>query len=478
MATYIPQSQPDGALYELVARGKKDTYFITSNPAEGGYPFINQYNKIEPHLTERRIHVSRNAPQFKQTIEFEIDKYGDLLTGLRFIISMPTWLPQLQLQQGSLPVDPQIVNKCLLLHAEDGYCYGWMRHAAYFLIDTLELFQDKTLIYQTTGDALWLSQTTEGSNSSADLRASQTGQHQGAPHQVAMNATLDKLYLDIPFINFAPLATNPFPLISVTAHTYRIKLKLKSAEHLIEAVAAPNTTPRTQPTAPWGKQFHYEDINGAPISVTALTEEAMKPPTILLESHQAYLREEARALLRSSSFKWESTFRRWYINRFPINEMEYNPFNTNGQVIITRRLEGCHPTERLLFAVRARRDIDCGRPWKLMGSATAANPTGMYWSSVKFLIAGREREFAWPALVYEELAGLKTQRTLPAGMGSINFSIEGDNGGTINMSQADRPSIQIQLLDAGERQTELMVVSEAIGVYCIEGGKAYVKFIN
>lgn len=68
MATNIPQSQPDGALYELVARGKKDTYFITSNPADAIYPFSNKYNKAEPHLTERRQHISRNAPQFKQSL--------------------------------------------------------------------------------------------------------------------------------------------------------------------------------------------------------------------------------------------------------------------------------------------------------------------------------------------------------------------------------------------------------------------------
>jgi hypothetical protein len=251
---------------------------------------------------------------------------------------------------------------------------------------------------------------------------------------------------------------------------------LKSAEDLIEAVVAGPVTDSA--TAPWGRTFEYEDINGASISVEALSEEAMKPPTILLETHQAYLREDARQELRKSEFKWETKFKRWFINKFPINEMEYNPFDKAGQVIITRRLEGNHPTMRILFAIRARKDVDCGRPWKLIGSSTTTNPLGMYWSSLKFLIAGREREFAWPALILEDLASLKTDRPLPQGAGSINFSIEGDNGGTINMSQADRPSIQIQLLDAGERQTELLVISEAIGVYCIEGGRAYVKFIN
>ncbi len=476
MATNIPQSQPDGALYELVARGKKDTYFITSNPADAIYPFSNKYNKAEPHLTERRQHISRNAPQFKQSIEFDIDRYGDTLTGLRLLISMPTWLPQLHLTAAGSSLPPQNVNRALLIQAQDGYCYGWMRNIGYYLIETLELFQDKILLYQTTGEALWLSQTTEGSDSSAILRQTQTGQHDGTPHQVAMNATLDKLYIDIPFIG----TSEPygFPLLSTQAHTFRVKIKLRSAAHLIESIAAPGATPSAQATSPWGKTFEYEDLNGTPISFQSLTEESMGQPTILLESHQTYLREEARATLKRPDFKWEIPFKRWFINKFPIDENVYSPLDKGGPVIVTRRLDGNHPTERILFVVRSQEDIECGRLWKIMGSGTAANPAGRYWSTVKFMIAGREREFTWPALVWEDLVSLKTARPVLEGMGSINFSIEGDNQGTINMSQADRPSIQIQLLDAGSRRTEIMVVTEAKGVYCIEGGRGYVKFIN
>jgi hypothetical protein len=477
MATNIPQSQPDGALYELVARGKKDTYFITSNPADAIYPFSNQYNRIEPRLIERRTHVSRNAPQFKQSIEFDIDRYGDTLTGLRLLISMPTWLPELRLSTEGCTLPPADVNRAVLIKAQDGYCYGWMRNIGYYIIETLELFQDKTLIYQTTGEALWLSQTTEDSDSSAGLRQPQTGQHFGTPHQVAMNATLDKLYLDIPFMGIdAPYG---FPLISVLSQPFRVKIKLRPAEHLIDAVlATPGAITSVAPTTPWGKSFEYEDINGVSIIFQALGEEAMKPPHIILESHQAYLREEMRAELKKSTFKWEGTFKRWFINKFPIDENIYAPLDKGGPVIVTRRLDGSHPTERILFIVRSQADIQCGSLWKIMGSATPTNPTGSYWSTVKFMIAGREREFAWPALVWQDIASLKTKRHLLEGMGSINFSIEGDAEGTINMSQADRPSIQIQLLDAGSQRTEIMVISEAKAVYCIEGGRGYVKFIN
>jgi hypothetical protein len=475
----IPQSQPDGALYELVARGKKDIYFITNNPAEGVYPLSHKYNKIEPHLIERRTHVSRNIPQYGQTIEFELERYADVLLGVRLLIDMPTWLPDLQLTKGGSFLPAKTINKMTLVSATDGYCYGWTNGIAYFLIDTLELFQDKTLIYQTTGDVLWLTQQTDGSDASAFLRQEITGQHEGTPHQVAMNATANQLCLNIPWPGIGT-SEYGFPLGPTLAHSYRIKIKLKKASQLIESIASdPNSTPLLPATKPWGKTFIYRDINNELIDIEAYKEDMMKPPVIMLETHQAYLRDDIRRELSKKGFEWETTFRRWFINRFPVNEMEYNPFDTGGQVIITRRLDGNHPTDKIFFIVRSQNDILQGRPWKTLGSPTVTNPDGKYWSMVKLLIAGREREITWSSLIYEDLNSLKADRSLVTGHGIINFSIEGDEmGGTINMSQADRPSIQIHLLDAISRNTEILVVSEGIGIYSIQNDRGYVRFLN
>jgi hypothetical protein len=392
---------------------------------------------------------------------------------------MTSWLPDLQLIKGGSALPAKTINKMTLVSATDGHCYGWTNGIAYFLIDTLELFQDKTSIYQTTGDALWLSQQTEGSDASAFLRQEMTGQHEGTPHQVAMNATANQLCLNIPWPGIGA-SDYGFPLSSTLAHSYRIKIKLKKASQLIDSIVAdPLSIPLLPATKPWGKTFKYKDINNELISIEAYKEEMLKSPTIMLETHQAYLRDDIRRELSKKGFQWETTFRRWFINRFPVNEMEYNPFDVGGQVIIKRRLEGNHPTDKIRFIVRAQNDMNQGRPWKTYGSATTTNPDGKYWSTVKLLIAGKEREFAWSSLIYEDLNSLKADRSLLRGEGVINFSIEGDEmGGTINMSQADRPSIQIHLLDAISRNTEIFVVTEAIGIYSIQDGRGYVRFLN
>jgi hypothetical protein len=461
MSTF--QSQPDGALYELVARGKKDTYFIAEDPTKGIHPFNHSYNKIEPHLAERRRIPSRNAPQFGQTTEFELERYGDMLKEATLLIDLPTWIPE------------EHRAACQLFDVTDseGVTYGWTRGIAYFMIDTLELFQDKIQIYQVNGDALYFSEKTSGTATQSDLQQILTGDHDGTLHQIAANAAPTQLRISIPWPGLQGTTPFGFPLLSTTAHSYRVRLKLKKASELIESSAAS--------ALPFGKTFHYIDLEGNPISFQALSELNMKVPTIMMETVQLYMRDELRSEIIRADKPWSIPFRRWFVNRFPINENNYSPLDKGGSVVVTRRLEGVHPTNRIWFAVRADTDLCAGKHWKIMGDPTGTNPTGRYWGSTKLLIAGRDRELEWDPLVTENLNGLRTEQVMPAGMGAFIFSVEDlatKLGGTINMSQADRASLQIQLLDAGTRKSEILVVSEAWGIYSIKDGRGVVEYIN
>lgn len=490
-------TQPDGALYELVARGKKDVYFITSNPAEGVHPFNHTYSKIEPHLTERRTQPPRNVPQFGQSIEFELEKFGDILTGVTLLVNMPTWLPaELPLVLGSTPISSKTVNDAVYISTVDdnevynNEVYGWTNGIGYFLIDTLELYQDKILMYQTTGEALWLSQMTDGPLDNAYLRMQETGQHKGSNGGIAKNAIPGitdsngngQLRINIPWPGISDSRQQSysqqqfygFPLITTNAHAFRIKVKLKKMNQLIESSSV-------QAQEPWDKTFKYTDIEGNIITFQSLNRQTMKGPSIMLETRQAYLRDEFRRELLKNP-KWEVPFNRWFTNVFPINVNDYSPLDKGGLVTITRRLEGVHPTSRILFMVRSEADLCNGRLSHLLGSSSVTNPEGFYWGDTKFLIAGKEREFTWDSLVYNKLGSLKRKMPLLKGTGVIDFSYSAADtdvpSGSINMSQADRPALQIQLLDAGTRQSEIYVVSEAWGIYAIQDGRGYVKFIN
>jgi hypothetical protein len=252
-------SQPDGALYELVARGKKDVYFVTSNPADGQHPFNHTYAKIEPHLAERRTQVSRNAPNFGATIEFELERFGDILQEVNVLIDMPTWLPNLPIIKGEQAVDPIQANKMYPVKAADGYGYGWTNGIGYFLFDTIELFQDKVLIWQTTGEALYFTQKTEGTLSQNKLSDINTGAHGGSFSEISANATPGRLRLNIPWPGTGADAQG-FPLMATLGHTYRLKLKIKKSKELIEYQQYQQGL--GTPSNPFEKDCSYTDMCG------------------------------------------------------------------------------------------------------------------------------------------------------------------------------------------------------------------------
>ena len=107
----IPQSSLQGTLFELLARGRKDTYFMkdtsgsdsvqdssrseSHSEQHGSWKpkaprsdsaFNPFYKASTPLLQERRTETPLNAPQFGNTFEIEINKYGDVLTECNLLI--------------------------------------------------------------------------------------------------------------------------------------------------------------------------------------------------------------------------------------------------------------------------------------------------------------------------------------------------------------------------------------------------------
>jgi len=75
----IGASSGQGALFELVARGVKDSYFVKDSK-ESIFPYDARYESSIPHLGERRTMVPLADASFGNTFEVEIDSYGDILT--------------------------------------------------------------------------------------------------------------------------------------------------------------------------------------------------------------------------------------------------------------------------------------------------------------------------------------------------------------------------------------------------------------
>jgi len=82
------QTSIDGALYDLVARGVKDTYF-TKDDKESVNPFDWRYERYPASLPEIRWTNPLNDPRFGQRCEFEFDLPGDVLVEASLVIDLP-----------------------------------------------------------------------------------------------------------------------------------------------------------------------------------------------------------------------------------------------------------------------------------------------------------------------------------------------------------------------------------------------------
>ena len=77
-------------LLELVARGKKDTFF-TGDPKISFFHSI--YRRASPWLRETRYLLPRNEGDFESYIDFTIDPVADIVKDIHLLIQLPTWLP-------------------------------------------------------------------------------------------------------------------------------------------------------------------------------------------------------------------------------------------------------------------------------------------------------------------------------------------------------------------------------------------------
>ena len=105
----INQSSGQGALFELVARGIKDKYFVKDS-TDSFYPYDANYESSIHHLAERKTMVPINGTKFGNTFEVEIDSYADIMTECAFEIDLPTWLPQLPIAVNGQLYNPSVAN--------------------------------------------------------------------------------------------------------------------------------------------------------------------------------------------------------------------------------------------------------------------------------------------------------------------------------------------------------------------------------
>jgi hypothetical protein len=496
--TFVPQSNGQGALFELVARGQKDTFFLRDGET-GVNPFDNAYAPSVPFLTERKTIVPLNAPKFGNSFEIEIDKYGDILTECAFLIELPTWLPPLPTSFGGVPTNPALANgKYQIRTNPGGKAYGYVNYIGYLLFEKIQFYQDQILLQEWSGESLMATQLTEGSWGSSFMDQVNAGMTQPGDAYLASRATPGRLRVRLPIPGLQTPGDGGFPICCVPSQNYRFRIRLRNLEQIVVC-----SDPTVLRPAPWTESgFRYTFPTGQEYPFVPLAREQIGQPTILLETVMAYVPNEVMSGLQERTVT--IPFRKVFENVFTIGEQDYRPLDTAGIALLTRRLDARHLAERILWMFRSGENIDRGRldnffndygPSDSPSDSPSDNTDDRaFYNEIKLVIAGQDREAWREPFIWQDIEALvNDERDNGLGLGEMRWNL-GDvyerlrpagrqPEGGINFTTADRPTLHINLRNVpprtqaeGQRQTELRVFVEVWAIYETQEGRGRLVF--
>jgi len=497
MASLNPSSG-QGALFELVARGQKDAFFVKDS-TDSRFPYDARYRPSVPHLAERRIAVPLSSGGFGLPFEFELDPFGDIMTECALELELPTWLPPLPLFNGTL-ASPEKANGLYSITTPDGVSYGYVNYVGYFLFEKIQFYQDQVLLQEWSGDGLLAKQLTEGSYGSSFLQLQQGGgQTSMTLRNLQLHATPGRLRIVLPLPGCQCPEDAGFPFCAMPWQNFRIKGVLRKLEDVVVC-----SDPTVLKPAPWNLPsltMNYPD--GSTYSFAPLGRNQMAAPSLFLSTVQHYVPPEAQNALRTTHL--EIPFRRMFENQFTFGELDYISLDKGGVSAVTRRLDGRHPTERIFWFFRNSTALNMNRldEWYNdyfdSNPATATQPFttpyGEFYYDIKLNIAGKEREDPYAPLVTSQLTQLtKDERANGMHVGSMNWSTGEKYGvvypaarqpeGTVNFTTADKPTLLITLANIisnpylAQRKAEMRVWTEGWNSYVVKEGRGKLAFIS
>ena len=460
----------EGGLYELVARGNKDVYFIADD-AKAKFLFDNRYGPTPPQISELRRLPPLNTPDFGRSFEFQVEIAGDLFIEPTLLIDLPSWLPSMETAR----------NPKAVVTDTSGVSYGYTNGIGYFLFEKIQLLQDNILLQEFSGDALWATSRSRGTLNSAFLDNALLGLHNGSPLAIGRNATPGRLRLPLPLFGCQSLEDGGFPALCIPQQNYRIRCFLRKLEDLVEA-----SDGRPKPVVCGRTDFQIQlgpDVDPVPFST--VERQNLATPHIVLETRHVYTDVETQNALKQT--RLEIPFERLYESVFTQDGWDYAPLARGATAAITRRLEGVHPAARIVNFFRSQTAMAANQLWNIQNDISG----GEFYNNLKLVIAGRDRESLFSPIVWRKLVThAKEERDSGLPFAIMNWTV-GDvrsrrqpfarqPDGTINFSTADRPDLYIELNDIviGPKKSELRSIVETWASMLVENYRATLWFGN
>ena len=455
-----------GALYELVARGVKDSYFFADS-ADSSNAFSWKYEKYPAVQTETRHARPINAAGFGRTVLIDIDQYADILQSASIHVKLPSWIPELYKSYSAKG----------LVHDASGTTYGYCPGIAYVLFKKIEVLQDNIILQEVTGDALYVASRHSGSWNRHHLMDELAGIYT-IDDSLAMqrSADPDRTYIiPLPFID-------DFPLVAVRGQRFRVRLTLRDLEEVV--VCSNIAVPRP---APWSlPQFTYQTGTGSG-TFAPLKRYEMEEPIISLELVQTYLSNTDRDQLAKASYV--IPYRRYQShNTFNFGPATYAPLPAVNPST-AKNYDGILFIDRILSCMRSARSVQAGR-LTTYNNVTVSGEN--YIQTLQSAYGSTIRDDAWTPLVLNKLVQHAHETYTSAiqlmmqdyGFSAPPLSKTYEPPAGLNYSEAVEPNIRVVLEDIepdfynGQKISILDMVLCGTAFYAVESGRGGLAFAN
>jgi len=469
-----PATSAEGSLLELVARGKKDVYFMNSKTT-AHVPFAYTMKTSPATIDETRQTQPLNMVDFGRTIEWEMELFGDILVSAALVIELPTWLP---------PTISPLNNNNIILDTS-GNSYGYTQGVGAFIFEQIQFYQDQLLLQEFSGDFLYAWNHFQETLGKEALILTELGCHSGSKLDIQRNATPRKLTLRLPLIGCAHVEEGGFPFVSLPGQKFRIRCKLRRLEDLVE------TSSQAPKPSPWSQtNMQLTNKNGIVTSFKTLTREEIGKPLIILETTQRYVRQELQDELKN--YKFQIPFLRPFENKISLDPSDYVSTGNGGASLITKRIDGRHPADSIMVFFQSEYNLERNQIWNFTNPLPASS--GKYYNTMELIIASKQREKGWDANLWQNISPwAKSDKTPGIPVSLLSFTIGPQfssrtpecrrPSGSVNFTSADKPTLRIDLIDTlpsrlGQKKVFMRTITMGWGIYSIEDGRGALLFGN
>jgi hypothetical protein len=441
----------DGALLELVSRGKKDAYFI-----QGGRRtwFGTEYERRPAQTRDIRLAYPIGPVSFDHWFDIELPRDSDILMSVDIRIKMPTWLPS--------PV--AAVNRTKIVEVDSGTKnlfgqtvwarYGWTNGISNYLFGRWALFADNYMLTEGWGEFnSWFPDMETTQNRAPIIHAS-TGTHNGSERRIQWNAAPPELVFRVPLIGCQGDEDVGLPLCALKGQRLYLRFWVLPKEKLVESGKLPGLfgeLPKYQVCpAPWGgRAIRIRENDGDPTGVispyTTLQEWEIGAPYVYARFGVLNVEEDVCRALRSQPI--QILFRQQQREDWIIEDNQWNPVASYRHQL---EIHGYFQALFLGFISNARRSQNKYRDINPPGG-------GEWVLNLGLNVNGTDRLHFWPPKKFQELANnTQMARDVEVALYYLIFGVnpEREPGGACALSRTAKAVLHLNLADVPKDPAE------------------------